>query len=100
MAFENYEETRRHAGLIRASTQDKTMPPWFADPQVGKFSNDLSLTAEQIATLAAWTNAKAPAGDPHDGPPPVHWAESWSIPQPELVLKMPQKVALPAGGDI
>jgi hypothetical protein len=100
MAFESYEETRRYAGLIRVSTQDKTMPPWFADPQVGKFSNDFSLAAEQIATLTAWTNAKAPAGDPHDAPPPVHWAESWSIPEPNLVLKMPQGVALPAGGDI
>jgi len=100
MTFESYEQTRSYAALIRASTQDKSMPPWFADPQVGKFSNDLSLSAQQIATLAAWADAKAPAGDPRDATPPVHWAESWSIPEPDLVLKMPVRVALPATGDI
>jgi hypothetical protein len=100
MAFETYEQTRRYAGLIRSSTQDKSMPPWFADPQVGKFSNDPSLTSEQIAMLVAWADAKVPIGNSHDAPPPVHWAESWSIPQPDLVLKMQQRVPLPANGDI
>ena len=76
------------------------MPPWFADPRVGHFSNDPSLTAEQIVTLAAWSDAGAPAGDVHDAPAPTHWAESWTIAQPDLVLKMPKAVALPATGDV
>jgi hypothetical protein len=76
------------------------MPPWFADPHIGHFSNDPSLSAEQIAVLGAWANAGAPTGDTHDAPPPVHWAESWSIPQPDLVLKMPKGVPLPASGDV
>jgi len=76
------------------------MPPWFADPHIGRFSNDPSLSAEQVAELAAWADSGAPAGDPHDAPPPHHWAESWSIPQPDLVLKMPKAVPIPAGGDV
>jgi hypothetical protein len=100
MAFETYEQTRAFAGAIRADTQAKTMPPWFADAGIGHFSNDPSLTAEEIGAIAAWADAGAPAGAAKDAPPPVRWAQSWSIAQPDLVLKMPQPVALPPNGDI
>src|SRR5208282_4287047 len=100
MAFETYEQTHPFAGAIRAAAEKKTMPPWFADHAVGRFSNDTSLTDQEIATLAAWAAAKAPAGNPQDAPAELRWAESWSIGQPDLVLKMPERVALPAGGDI
>jgi hypothetical protein len=98
--FETYTQTRPYAAAIAAATRDKSMPPWFADPDVGHFSNDPSLSARQIAAFAAWVDAGAPAGDPHDAPAPVHWAESWSIAQPDLVLKMPKGVALPARGEV
>src|SRR5580692_5639370 len=100
MRFETYEQTRPYAGAIAAAAQSKSMPPWFADPHIGHFSNDPSLSAGQIAALAAWAAAGAPAGDAHEAPPPVHWAESWSIPQPDLILKMPKGVPLPASGDV
>jgi hypothetical protein len=100
MPFETYKETRPFADTIRRATQEKSMPPWFADPNVGKFSNDPSLQPAEIATLAAWVEAKSPAGEIKDAPPARRWAESWSIPKPDLVLKMPQAVALPARGDI
>jgi hypothetical protein len=98
--FETYEQTRPHAGAIAAATNNKSMPPWFADPHIGHFSNDPSLSAGQIAALVAWANAGAPEGDAHGAPPPIHWAESWTIPQPDLILKMPKPVALPASGDV
>jgi mono/diheme cytochrome c family protein len=100
MAFETYEQARPFAGAMRESTRKKTMPPWFADPSVGHFSNDPSLNAREIATLAAWVDAKTPAGNIADAPAPVHFAEAWSIPRPDVVLKMPQPVALPSSGDI
>ena len=100
MGFETYAGTRPYAEAIRRATQDKSMPPWFAVPGIGRFSNDPSLTPAQIATLAAWADAKAPEGDPRDAPVPQHWAESWSIPQPDVVVKMAQGVALPALGDV
>src|SRR5580704_7188717 len=52
--FETYEQTRPYAAAISAATRDKSMPPWFADPHVGHFSNDSSLSPEQIASLTAW----------------------------------------------
>lgn len=76
------------------------MPPWFADPNIGKFSNDPSLQPTEIRTLSAWVDAKSPAGDIRDASLARRWVESWSIPKPDLVLKMPQAVPLPARGDI
>jgi mono/diheme cytochrome c family protein len=98
MPLETYAQARKYAREMRRMTASKAMPPWFADPRFGKFSNDPSLTPEQIATITAWANANAPAGDPKDAPPPPHWAKGWNIPDPGLVLRMPQPVSLPAHG--
>jgi hypothetical protein len=100
MPFETCEETRAFAGAIARATQDKSMPPWFADPKVGQFSNDPSLKPAEIRTLAAWVDAKSPAGSAKHAPSSRLWTEGWSIPKPDLILKMPQAVPLPASGDI
>ena len=76
------------------------MPPWFADPRFGHFSNDPSLTEPQIETILAWVKAGAPSGDPHDAPSPPQWSEGWNITRPDVTLKMPAPVSLPANGDV
>jgi len=100
MPFESYEQAWPFSGAIRCAVEQKTMPPWFADPRIGQFANDPSLSAAEISTLAAWSEANAPAGDKKDAAPARHWVESWSIPEPDLVLSMPQAVSLPANGDV
>jgi mono/diheme cytochrome c family protein len=100
MALETYAEVKPYAAAIGAAATARTMPPWFADPGVGKFSNDPSLSEQEIATLAEWADSGAVAGKAADAPAARVWAESWSIPQPDLVVKMPQAVKLPAHGDI
>jgi len=47
-----------------------------------------------------WAAQNAPEGNPADAPPPRHFAEGWNIPQPDLVVKMPKPVAIPAAGDV
>ena len=96
----SYEMAGRYGDAIRVATQNRSMPPWFAEAGIGRFANDTSLSSEEIATLAAWVEAKTPAGDSHDAPAPRHWAEEWSIPQPEMVVQMTQAVELPADGDV
>ena len=95
-----YDQARKRAIDIRDAVREKKMPPWFADPRFGRFSNDPSLTPQEIATLVSWVDTKTPAGDPHDAPPPPHWTDNWNIPPPDLVLSMPKPVALPARGDV
>jgi mono/diheme cytochrome c family protein len=100
MPLETYDQTRAWAQPIAQSVEMKMMPPWFADPRYGHFSNDDSLTVQQIATIIAWAKAEAPAGDPRDALPPRKWTNGWNIPQPDLVVKMPAPVQIPARGEV
>jgi len=99
-ALVDYKTARENAADIADSTEKKRMPPWFADPRIGHWANDPSLSAEQIAELAAWAKAGAPAGDPADAPPGRNWAGGWNIPQPDRVIQMPEAVAIPANGEV
>jgi mono/diheme cytochrome c family protein len=100
MPFMTYDQTRPWAEKISHAVQMKMMPPWFADPRFGKFANDPSLTAEQIAAITEWANAGAPAGDRNDAPAPRLWTGGWNIPQPDFVVKMPRPVSIPARGEV
>ena len=63
MPLVSYEQTRPWAGAMAHAVEMKMMPPWFADSRYGHFSNDASLSDQQIATILAWSAAGAPAGD-------------------------------------
>ncbi len=76
------------------------MPPWFADPHYGKFSNDRTLSQAAIDTLVSWADTGAKAGDPKDGPQPIAFVEGWRIPKPDAVLEMPRPFSVPASGTI
>jgi hypothetical protein len=100
MPLVTYEQTRPWAGAISDAVRMRMMPPWFADPRYGHFSNDSSLTDQQVSAISAWAQSGAPAGDEHDSPPPRKWAEGWNIRNPDLVVKMPQAVKIPAAGEV
>jgi hypothetical protein len=100
MPLETYEQAREWAQPVAHSVSTKMMPPWFADPRYGHFANDPSLTDQQIAAIVAWVNAGSPAGDPHTAPPPKHQTQHWNIPPPDLIVKMPRPIQIPAQGEI
>jgi hypothetical protein len=100
MPLVTYDQVRPFARVIAASVAARKMPPWFADAQVGHFSNDPSLTPQEIATLVAWAKSGAPGGDSRDAPAPPQFARGWIIPQPDIVFRMPRPVAIPADGDV
>ncbi len=98
--FETYDRVERKAGAIADAVTSGKMPPWFADRAVGKFADDPSLSDQEISTLTSWADAGAPAGDPHDAPPPRAWAGAWNIPEPDDIVQMPAPVPIPAQGEI
>ena len=63
MPLVSYEQSLPWAASIAHAVEMKMMPPWFADSRYGHFANDVSLTDPQIATIVAWAEAGAPAGD-------------------------------------
>jgi len=93
-----YEETRPWTGAMKMAVRQKVMPPWYADPQVGHFSNDRSLTQEEIDTIVAWVTAGAPEGDPKDMPPPLSFVEGWGIPKPDITFQLPKEFPVPKSG--
>jgi hypothetical protein len=100
MPLVTYAEARPWAKSIREQVIARRMPPWFADPAFGHFSNDRSLSQTEIDTLAEWVNRGAPAGDPKDVPPPRDWPSGWNIGTPDAVFEMPHAFAVPAQGAV
>jgi mono/diheme cytochrome c family protein len=100
MPLVTYEQTKPWARKMGATVAMEMMPPWFADPRYGHFSDDPSLTPQQIAAILAWAEAGAPAGDVRDAPAPRKWAEGWNIPEPDVVVKMSRPAPIPARGEI
>jgi hypothetical protein len=69
-----YEQARTFAPAMVVETEARRMPPWGARETdecqpPHPFRGDARLTDEQIATLAAWSMAGTPEGDPADAPP-------------------------------
>lgn len=100
MSFLDYKSTRPWAKAIKAAVATKKMPPWYADPHFGKFSNARLLTTEQIAKLTVWADTGAPEGNPADAPAPVRWVDGWNIGDPQKVFTMPEKFPIPAQGTV
>jgi mono/diheme cytochrome c family protein len=102
-ALDTYEQARKRAEDLAAVAEDRSMPPWKAAPNVGpKFKHDRSLSAHDIATLAAWAEAGAPKGDPALLPPPRKFPQDWTLEDgPDLVIDIGTDFPVPpAGGDI
>ncbi|MXY16534.1 MAG: cytochrome c, partial [Acidobacteria bacterium] len=92
MSLLTYEDARPWARSIRdkVSRPDddpERMPPWFIEKNVGiqKFKDDLSLSRDEVATIAAWVDGGAPSGDPADMPEYELAGREWTIGTPDLI---------------
>src|SRR5437016_6156436 len=100
MSFLTYKDTRPWAKAIKQAVLTKKMPPWFADPHFGKFTNDRTLSQSTIDTLVAWADAGAPEGDEKDAPAPLEFVDGWNIGKPDRVFEIPNDYEVPASGVI
>jgi hypothetical protein len=100
MSFLTYEQTRPWAKAMKQAVLTKKMPPWFADPHFGKFSNDRTLSQAEVETITSWAETGAKAGNPKDAPQPLNFVEGWRIGKPDVVIEMPQAFNVPASGTI
>jgi thiol-disulfide isomerase/thioredoxin len=99
-ALETYQQARTWAAAIRDYTARRLMPPWKAVPGYGDFHDARTLSAAEIDTLARWTAAGAPQGDPKDRPtlPTFPDAQTWSLGKPDQVLQPVRPYHLAAEG--
>ena len=98
MQLTSYEKVKAFSPMIREVIRTQRMPPWRADPTVGHFEDDKSLSADQIKTLVHWVEAGSPRGT---GTDPLaiarHVAPEWPLGKPDLVLNIPA-YSIPATG--
>ncbi len=98
MPFTKYEEIAPFAPMIREMIRTQRMPPWRADPTIGHFLGDRSLSAAQIKTLVHWVENGAPRGTGADPLAAKVWkAPEWPLGKPDLVLDIPA-YTIPANG--
>lgn len=71
--------------------EENRMPPWFANPEHGKFKNDCRLSETEKETVYQWVENGMPEGDPADLPEPPKFAQGWRIPKPDQVFYMSEK---------
>ncbi len=104
MPLLTFDQARPYARAIKRATETKKMPPWFADSSVQHYSNDMSLSAADIATLGAWSDGGAPEGNPADAPAPRRFADGWNIVEagrtPDKIVQMPEPYQVPAKGTV
>ena len=100
MSLMSYEEVRPWARAIKTKVVSRTMPPWYAEGEHGKWRNDRRLSQAEIDKIVAWADAGAPRGsDPV--PPPPQLAHGWNHPSgrpPDFVIEAPE-LKVPAEGE-
>lgn len=99
MSLLDYKSARPWAKSIKASVTARKMPPWFADPKYGHFSNDARLSDAELKTIQAWADGGAPEGDRKDLPAAPKFVEGWAMGKPDVVIDMGEDHQVTPGED-
>lgn len=100
-SMDSYEVVKGWSRMMREVIATKRMPPWHADPQIGRFEHERRLTSAEEQKLVHWIDAGAPRGnegDPLKESPPAA-AEEWPLGKPDMVIDVPRQ-AIPALGNV
>ncbi len=95
-----YEDVRRRAQTIVEVTERRYMPPWHAARAQGfqELRDERRLRDADIARLKAWVAAEMPTGDLLKAPRPPAFPVGWPLGVPDLIIALPDPIAVPAEG--
>lgn len=113
--LDDEREARANAAMIARQVDRGLMPPWFAAPPAdghpSPWMNDRSLRPDERAAIVAWARGERASGDPAVHPlpsasasievapgEPEDPAATWEIGRPDLVVEIPEEIAIPADG--
>ena len=97
-ALLTYEDVKKRGRNIATVVADRYMPPWHPEPGYGTFRNSARLSAEEIATFAAWVKAGMPEGPADRLPPLPKFPSGWQLGEPDLIVKTSGAFEVPASG--
>jgi hypothetical protein len=93
-----YADVKKRAQQISQVTSDRFMPPWKSVEGHGKFIGERRLTKEQIDLIGRWVKEGTAEGDASDLPAIPTFNDSWTLGEPDIVLKMAEAYAVPTDG--
>jgi hypothetical protein len=97
--LDTYENARPWAKSIAKVLSDGAMPPWFADPNHGIFSNERKLSDEEKSTIINWVNSGAAKGDESLSKDiQIERRSVKTINKPDLTISMEEDFIVPATG--
>ena len=99
MSLLTYKDVRPWAAAIHEAVVSRQMPPWLADPQIGHWSNNPTLSAAQIEIIKNWTTGPKLEGDPKDMPQAPTFSEGWKVGKPDVILAIPEHELAGTGPD-
>ncbi len=94
----SYADAKRWGVQIKTVTESHYMPPWLPEPGFGNFADSRRLSAEDIALLKEWVEGGMPEGDSREAPKAPVYSGEWQLGTPDLVLKVPSPMQVPASG--
>ncbi|MFM7131561.1 MAG: EF-hand domain-containing protein, partial [bacterium] len=102
-SLESFDDIKAHRGMIRKEVTRGQMPPWFAAPATYEshpgWLNDRRMAESEKTALLGWLAGDMPAGDPAEAPLPRKFPDTgWQLGTPDLVLKLPAPIQIPAQG--
>lgn len=100
MSLLDYKSARPWAKAIQAMVVTGKMPPWFADPQYGHFSNDPRLKPQEVDTIKSWVAGGAVEGDPKDLPAQPTYVDGWVLGKPDIIIDIGEDFTVPSGRDL
>lgn len=97
-SMSSYRKVAGWSEMMAEVIMTKQMPPWHADPQIGEFSNDCSLSPEEAHKIVTWISEGAVKGD---GPDPLlnfkPVIPAWHLGEPDRIIKLPAQKVAPEG---
>jgi hypothetical protein len=99
MSLLTYKDVRPWAAAIREAVVSRKMPPWFADPSVGEWSNDPRLSDAEIKTIKEWVEGPKLEGDAGKLPRAPEFPDDWKIGKPDAVIVIPEQTLAGTGPD-
>jgi hypothetical protein len=99
MSLLTYQQARPWAAAMKEAVVTRKMPPWKADPNYGKWSNDPSLSEAEISIIRTWVENGTPEGNPNEMPAPPSFSSGWKIGKPDVVIAIPEHTVEASGPD-
>lgn len=98
-SMSNHARVKAKSAMMQEVLLARRMPPWGADPNFGKFSNDRSLTTAEKRLLLRWVESGSPRGEGEDYLTTVKPPNRlWPLGQPDMVVALPKPQEIPANG--